>query len=75
MTRQDGAGSPVGTTPNGCRWCGALERGHYRRWKPSVGWHQWTPPTDEQRKARMLARRSPTDPGRGGLSSAARRAA
>lgn len=45
------------TTPNGCRWCGVTEREHYRRWKLPAGWHQWEPPTDEQRKSRMLERR------------------
>ncbi|GAA2457115.1 hypothetical protein [Streptomyces macrosporus] len=43
--------------PSGCRWCGVEEREHMQRWKSSVGWHQWAAPTDEQRKARMLARR------------------
>ncbi|GGM93454.1 hypothetical protein GCM10011609_33720 [Lentzea pudingi] len=45
------------TTPNGCRWCGVVQREHARRWTPPTGWHQWEPPTDEQRKHRMLARR------------------
>lgn len=48
-------------TPNGCRWCGLPLAGHYRQWKPPVGWHGWTPPTDQQRKQRMRARREQTD--------------
>lgn len=43
--------------PSGCRWCGLEARGHAQRWKPPVGWHKWEPPTPEQRKERMLARR------------------
>lgn len=50
------------TNPSGCRHCGIDERGHARRWTPpskdGPGWHQWTPPTQEQIKARMLARRA-----------------
>lgn len=44
--------------PGGCRWCGVEEREHMQRWKPPVGWHTWEPPTLEQRKERMRARRS-----------------
>jgi hypothetical protein len=44
-------------TPNGCRWCGLAEAEHYQRWKPPIGWHGWTAPTNEQRKERMFARR------------------
>ncbi|GAA3691675.1 hypothetical protein GCM10022420_090700 [Streptomyces iranensis] len=43
--------------PSGCRWCGVDEREHMQRWKPPVGWHKWEPPTLEQRKERMKARR------------------
>ncbi|ONI92657.1 hypothetical protein ALI22I_02635 [Saccharothrix sp. ALI-22-I] len=57
MTSDDEQGESGLTTPNGCRWCGLGEREHYRRWKPPVGWHHWTPPTDDQRKERMQARR------------------
>jgi hypothetical protein len=46
--------------PFACRWCGVPEREHMQRWKPPVGWHQWTQPTQGQIKARMLARRSIT---------------
>lgn len=45
-------------TPNGCRWCGAPERGHCGRWTNGAGWHQWTPPTAAQRITRMRARRA-----------------
>lgn len=44
--------------PDGCRWCGHEQRSHAQLWKPSVGWHQWTQPTGEQRLARMRARRA-----------------
>ncbi|MCP2242711.1 hypothetical protein LX86_001432 [Lentzea aerocolonigenes] len=44
--------------PNGCRWCGADRHGHDQRWVPGVKWHGWEPPTSEQRKHRMLARRA-----------------
>jgi hypothetical protein len=43
--------------PSGCRWCGVDEREHMQRFKPPVGWHKWEPPTLDQRKERMLARR------------------
>lgn len=47
---------------NGCRWCAVPKRGHMQRFTPpskgGPGWHQWTPPTDEQRLARMTARRT-----------------
>ncbi|MEU0836097.1 hypothetical protein [Streptomyces sp. NPDC005969] len=45
-------------SPNSCQHCGVDEREHMRRWKPAVGWHAWTPPTQDQIKARMLARRT-----------------
>jgi hypothetical protein len=45
------------TPPNGCRWCGIGQYEHAQRWMPEVGWHAWAAPTDEQRKARMKARR------------------
>ncbi|WP_424533679.1 hypothetical protein ACOZ38_25420 [Sphaerisporangium viridialbum] len=44
--------------PGGCRWCGADKQGHCQRFEHAAGWHKWTPPTDKQIKARMLARRS-----------------
>lgn len=46
------------TEPNACRWCGIGRREHMQRWTAAAGWHGWTEPTDEQRKARMLARRA-----------------
>ncbi|EFL29376.1 hypothetical protein SSOG_09090 [Streptomyces himastatinicus ATCC 53653] len=46
------------TNPMGCRWCGLDKRPHFQQWKPPVGWHQWTQPTQEQIKERMLARRA-----------------
>ena len=45
------------TAPSGCYWCGIEKRGHFNRWTASPGWHQWTPPTQEQIKQRMVARR------------------
>ena len=56
-------------SPSGCRWCGVEERQHMQRWKPPVGWHRWEPPTLEQRKERMLARRARQRPD--GLASSA----
>jgi hypothetical protein len=51
---------PNGTapTPFGCRWCGTEQGGHGRRWMPGRGIHAWEQPTQEQIKARMLARRT-----------------
>jgi hypothetical protein len=48
--------------PNGCAHCGIEQRCHFRRWTDDAGWHAWTAPTDEQRKARMLTRRSAPTP-------------
>ncbi|MFI0914177.1 hypothetical protein [Streptomyces abikoensis] len=52
------------TSPNACRHCGIERRDHAlaQRWKEPVGWHQWAPPTQEQIKARMLARRAERKP-------------
>lgn len=44
--------------PSACSHCGIPERQHYQQWKPPVGWHQWTPPTQEQILARMKTRRT-----------------
>uniref|UniRef100_A0A8D3WQ26 Uncharacterized protein n=1 Tax=Streptomyces pratensis (strain ATCC 33331 / IAF-45CD) TaxID=591167 RepID=A0A8D3WQ26_STRFA len=52
--------------PSGCRWCGIDEREHMQRWKPPAGWHEWAPPTLEQRKERMQARRRQRPSGAGG---------
>ena len=50
------------TIPSGCRWCGIDQRDHAQRWTPpskgGPGWHKWAQPTQEQIKARMLARRA-----------------
>lgn len=51
-------GSVNGVAPTGCSVCGISDREHMQRYKPPVGWHQWTAPTQEQIKARMLSRRS-----------------
>lgn len=48
--------------PDGCRYCHASERGHYRRWTDGHGWHQWAPPSNATRLARMRARREATQP-------------
>lgn len=50
------------TDPNGCRHCGAPERGHYRRYADGVGWHKWTAPDDAVRLERMRARREASQP-------------
>jgi len=36
---------------------GVGKRGHLQRWTKVAGWHQWTPPTQAQIKARMRDRR------------------
>lgn len=41
-----------------CRHCPFGKHEHMQRWTNAVGWHQWTQPTQEQIKARMLARRA-----------------
>ncbi|MEU3945398.1 hypothetical protein [Streptomyces sp. NPDC029526] len=43
--------------PFGCAHCGAAKRVHGRRYIGGVGMHGWERPSDEQVKARMLARR------------------
>lgn len=44
---------------DGCRHCGVPAHSlHVQRWTEAVGWHGWTQPTQEQIKARMLARRA-----------------
>ena len=47
-------------TPSGCRHCGIDKLDHAQRYTTDAGWHQWTAPTTEQIKARMLARRNAT---------------
>jgi len=44
--------------PYGCTHCGIPRRMHGRRWNRRVGMHPWEFPTQEQIKARMLARRA-----------------
>ncbi|MGW5477655.1 hypothetical protein [Streptomyces sp. NPDC004008] len=51
------AGEPI-HEPSACRWCGIPQREHAQRWAKPVGWHRWEQPTQEQIKARMLARRA-----------------
>lgn len=60
VTRQSGAV----IDPSGCRYCGVDQRAHGQRWTRAASWHQWTEPTMEQRKARMLARRARKAPTR-----------
>jgi hypothetical protein len=48
--------------PFGCTHCGAAKRSHGRRYLASVGTHAWERPSDEQVKARMLARRVARSP-------------
>jgi len=54
----EAAGAGRAPAPNGCRWCGVDRETHLSRWWPVVNWHQWTEPTNDQRKARLLARRA-----------------
>jgi hypothetical protein len=44
--------------PNACRWCGVDKPSHNQRWAQEVKWHGWVMPTGEQRRQRMLARRT-----------------
>lgn len=48
--------------PYGCAHCGAPKRFHARRYLIGIGMHEWAPPTDEQVKTRMLARRAARKP-------------
>jgi hypothetical protein len=48
--------------PNGCAHCGEAKRSHGRRYISGVGGHAWERPSDEQVKARMLARRVARSP-------------
>lgn len=49
---------PATVEPNACHWCGIPKRGHGQQWIAQAGWHSWTQPTQNQIKARMLARRA-----------------
>lgn len=44
--------------PSACRHCSCEQRSHGKRWTAGIGWHTHTPPTDQQIKDRMLARRA-----------------
>ncbi|MET8864653.1 hypothetical protein ABZW11_17085 [Nonomuraea sp. NPDC004580] len=46
--------------PSGCAHCGIEQRHHFQRWTDAAGWHSYTPPTQQQIKDRMRARRSTT---------------
>ncbi|MEU1434037.1 hypothetical protein ABZ438_08050 [Streptomyces sp. NPDC005786] len=48
-------------SPDGCRWCG-FANPHGLQYLPGKGGHQWEPPTDAQRLARMRARRAARTP-------------
>jgi len=48
--------------PTGCGFCGIDQRGHGRQYAEPDGWHQWQPPTQQQIKDRMLARRAERKP-------------
>lgn len=48
--------------PYGCQHCGDAKRHHGRQYLSGVGLHSWERPTDEQVKARMLARRAARQP-------------
>ena len=44
--------------PSACRHCDVPKREHMQRWATATGWHQWSPPTQEQIKDRMHTRRA-----------------
>lgn len=48
----------VTVEPSACTHCGVPRHDHFQRWSREVGWHKWTAPSQEQIKARMLARRA-----------------
>lgn len=48
--------------PFGCALCGVEKRSHGRRYIGGAGMHTWERPSDEQVKARMLARRVARSP-------------
>ncbi|RST23046.1 hypothetical protein EF908_13005 [Streptomyces sp. WAC04770] len=58
MSLSRSAGTEHAVAPGGCRWCGIEARAHARQWTAEAGWHAWTAPTTEQRKERMLQRRT-----------------
>lgn len=50
--------------PSGCRYCGIDQQNHLQRWDAQYraetgnGWHQHIPPTADQVRTRMTARRA-----------------
>lgn len=42
--------------PSACRRCGVPQRGHLSRWTDEAGWHTYTAPPWELRRARLVAR-------------------
>lgn len=58
--------------PYGCAHCGEAKRYHGRRYLTGVGMHGWERPSDEQVKARMVARRAARGPSAGLLAEVLR---
>lgn len=59
---QDVTGGEESTTtgqiiPSGCAHCGLGQYEHGQRWAEAAGWHRYAPPSAEQVKQRMIARR------------------
>lgn len=48
----------MAASPSSCAACGIDKRDHYQRWTRDAGWHGYKQPTQQQIKARMLARRA-----------------
>lgn len=46
------------TDPTACQHCPIPQATHARQFTDLVGWHPWAPPTTEQTKGRMRARRA-----------------
>jgi hypothetical protein len=46
--------------PSACGRCGIPYRKHYQHWTRAAGWHKYQPPTQQQIKDRMQARRATT---------------
>lgn len=57
--KQQRQGAPP--NPMGCRWCGIDQRPHAIQAGTHTT-HTWTPPTQQQIKDRMLARRARRNP-------------
>lgn len=60
----------IAVPPNSCQHDGIDKHDHAWRWVQGVGWHNWAEPSDELRKARMLARRDGTAGGEDGSGTA-----